>query len=250
MFETVTTTKSSRVASAAIAIAEIAVVFALTFVLVRVLQSLPEVQQLRTAWSQDVFGVVFRWLPLIAVATAAEALLRGRTPGAWGLSVAGGLQFHAQSAAWLFILGGAIPLVLTLASPPTADAAGLPSDTALIGPVLAQEIFLAGYVNTRLQETWPAHVPPFVIAALFAAAHLNHLGNGELGPIFVTAMALQGWLWSSARAAGVSLLSLAAAHACLLVAYEAPAIALGGIAVLLALMGRSFPAWWSAVTRP
>lgn len=195
------------------------------------------------------FGVVFRWLPLIAVATAAEALLRGRTPGAWGLSLAGRLSFHSQSAAWLFILGGTIPLVLTLVAPP-AHAEGFPSAAALIGPVLAQEVFLAGYANTRLQETWPAHVPPFIIAALFAAAHLNHLGNGDLGPLFVAAMALQGWLWSSARAAGVSLLSLAAAHALLLVACNAPAIALAGIALLLTVLGLSFPAWWSSVTRP
>jgi membrane protease YdiL (CAAX protease family) len=232
---------------------EIAVVFALAFALVRALQTVPEVQQLRTAWPQDVFAVVFRWIPLIAVATAAEAMLRGRTPGAWGFTVAGGLSFHAKSAAWLFVLGGTIPLVLTLMSPATADArtlTGLPLAASLLGPVLAQEIFVAGYVNTRLQETWPAHVAPFVIAALFAAAHLNHLGNGDFGPLFLAAMALQGWLWSSARAAGISLLSLAAAHACLLVAYNAPAIALGGIALLLALMGRGFPTWWSTVARP
>jgi membrane protease YdiL (CAAX protease family) len=251
--ETTNAKASSQAVRAATAVIEIAVVFALTFVLVRALQNLPEIQQLKAAWSEELFSVAFRWLPLIAVATAAEAVLRGRTPLAWGLTIAGGLPFQARSAAWLLVLGGTTPLAITLMAPPTAveqQLTELALATSLLGPVLAQEVFLAGYANTRLQETWPPYVPPLVIAALFGAAHLNHLGNGDFGPLFVAAMALQGWLWSSARAAGVSLWSLAAAHACLLIAYTAPAIALGAIAVLLLLIGRGFPAWWSAVAKP
>lgn len=253
MTETTNAQTSSQAVRAVTAVIEIAVVFALTLVVVRSLQNLPEIQQFKTVWPEGLFNVAFRWLPLIVVATMAEAVLRGRTPQAWGFTVAGGLPFHVRSAAWLFVLGGTIPLAFTLVSPPTAveqQLTGLPLAASLVGPVLAQEVFLSGYANTRLQETWPPHVPPFVIAALFAAAHVNHLGNGDFGPPFVAAMALQGWLWSSARAAGVSLWSLAAAHACLLLAYNAPAVALGGIALLLVLIGRGFPAWWSAVTRP
>lgn len=107
---------------------------------------------------------------------------------------------------------------------------------SIAGPILAQEFFLTGYVNTRLADGLPKFVPPFLIAAAFAAAHLNHLGSGPLGPAFVGAMALQGYLWSSARTAGVSLLSLALAHGVLLIAYEQPAIALAITAAVMLAM--------------
>jgi hypothetical protein len=88
-----------------------------------------------------------------------------------------------------------------------------------------------------------------LIAGAFAAAHLNHLGTGPLGPAFVGAMALQGYLWSSARAAGVSVLALAMAHGLLLIAYEQAAIALAFMVVaVIAMIGRLLR-WWRVVQR-
>ncbi len=251
MSEAAKTNQILQFASPIIAVVETVAVFAATLVLVRLLQRLPEVQAFRAAWPDDLFAVMFRWLPLLTIAAVVEASVRGRSPIAWGFSLNGGVAFHAQSALWLFVLGGTIPLALTLAAPPaTQQMSAAAMALSLAGPLLAQEVFLSGYVNTRLQETWPPAIVPFLIAALFAAAHLNHLSSGELGPLFVGAMALQGWLWSSARAAGVSLLALAAAHAGLLLAYHAPAASLALIALLAALFGRNFSTWWASVTRP
>ena len=235
------------------AIVEIVAVVALALVVIRVLQKAPPLESMRTLWSEEMRAVALRWLPLLGVATLAEAMVRCRSPLAWGFRGEGGLVFQTESAFWLFALGGIIPLALTLLSPPAGE--GLPwSDASrlalsLAGPILAQEFFLTGYVNTRLAETLPKFIPPFLIAAAFAAAHLNHLGSGPLGPAFVGAMALQGYLWSSARNAGVSLLSLAVAHGVLLLAYEQPAISLALVALAAVAMAARLPQWWRTVQR-
>jgi hypothetical protein len=236
-----------------LAIVEVVAVVALALVVIRLAQQTPALESVRTLWSEELRAVALRWLPLLGVAIVAEAMARGRSPLSWGVAGRGGLAFQAESAFWLFALGGIVPLALTLLAPPQSE--GLPwTDTArlaaaIAGPILAQEFFLTGYVNTRLSESLPKSIPPWLIAAAFAAAHWDHLGAGPLGPAFVGAMALQGYLWSSARTAGVSLLSLAVAHGVLLIAYEQPAIALAITAAVMLAMATRLPRWWQAVQR-
>jgi len=219
-----------------LAVIEIVAVFALTLLATRAASGLALLADLRTQWPEPVFDLAFRWLPLIALALGVDLALRRRGFFGWGL--AGPPAFDAIAAAQVLFLGGIAPLALTLLSPPEsgADSAlhGSPAGivAAFVIPLLGQEMFIAGYARTRLADHAPTWLAVLIVAGLFALAHLQHAATGALGIAFVASMAWQGALWALARRAGVSLLTLMAAHLALLAAYEAPMV---GAGVVLAL---------------
>lgn len=225
----------------AVAVLEIIAVFIVVIVASSRLQETAIVANF--ALPEPVGTLLFRFIPLVAVAMAIEFALRRRKPADWGLlAFRPSVEFVRSSAALLFP-GGSAPLLLSLSR---ASEPPLPSDLAsllavLLIPVLGQEVFVVGYGWRRLRDALPARGAAAVVAMLFLLAHANHASRGVLGWLFLAAIAWQGVVWCAARAAGRPLFPMMVAHVALLLCYQRPMLGLAvvGVAGVVGLAGRA-----------
>ncbi len=227
---------------AALAVVEVIAVFIGATLAVRGLKDVQAISELRHGLPDPVVDLAFRWAPLILVALIVDFALRRRGLGAWGLVKE--TPFDPLAAARLLVIGGAIPLVLTCFDSPATQSILIANagDFAAIAaafaiPLVGQELFVVGYARRRFVDHSPAWLVLVLVMGFFVLAHAEHAARGAPGVAFLAAMAWQGLWWALARRAGVSLLTLMAAHLALLLAYEQPlwgVAAVGALAVFTA----------------
>jgi membrane protease YdiL (CAAX protease family) len=234
-----------------LALVEPVLVFIAAALMSRVLLELPALAEARAVLSDEAAVLLFRWLPLVALALTIDLILRRRGLGAWGVFAPWRAPVASLSAlAALVTIAGVPALALTIAldeATPLAIAnseQALGTALALISPLIGQELFLVGYAHRRFSDALPRWPVAIAIALLFALAHAQHAAAGPLGWAFVGSMALQGLLWSFARSAGAPLPLLMLAHLLLLLGYFEPRAAIVVILVLALLTARGWPAWW------
>jgi hypothetical protein len=229
--------KSSKVA---FAIVEIIAVFGIAFAIARGVGTLPSVENALSPLGEATALLLLGWIPLVVIALLADRLLRRRGPTGWGFRlVDGSVRETFRIAIYLLVLGGFLPLLLI-----ALDGAGeqlrptlLDQSAAILGPILAQEVFLLGYAQGRLRDEMPGPVTIFPITIAFVLAHIAHLDGTESGVLFLLAMAWQGLVWTAARAALGSIIPQIIAHAALLLlfVYPLPAAIAVGVAGLIVM---------------
>jgi len=180
--------------------------------------------------------IVFQWIPLVVCAWLLDRWLRGRSPFSWGLKSSGSILENCQASARLLFLGGVLPMLVTWSS--VGDSGelfdGMTTGFALLAPLLGQEIYMAGFGQRRLSDSYQPLAVAGLIASLFVLAHAGHAADGAKGIVFLLLMGWQGLVWSAARSAKISLYPLLAAHFILLICYMYPGPGL--ITVVLAGM--------------
>jgi hypothetical protein len=224
----------------ALALIEIAIVSGLAIAVASGLRAIPSVTKALAPLGEATAALVVQWLPLVVIALLADWLFRRRGLDAWGLKlVDGSVRETVRISVYMLVLGGFVPLVLAVLAGDSEPlrATVLEQSSAVLGPVLAQELFLLGYAQRRLRDEMPGLLTVFPITAAFLLAHLANLEWGESGVLFLAAIAWQGLVWSSARAALDSIVPQIAAHAALLLLfiYPLPAAVAVGIAGLIVM---------------
>jgi hypothetical protein len=223
-----------------LAIVEIFAVFGLAYLSAQFLNSLPAVTNALAPYGNSTKALVIGWLPLVIYAFVAERLLRRRGLSAWGLKpVEGSWRETIRITVYLLVLGGFVPLVIAGVD---GEAEALRSTvtgqvSAVLGPVLAQEVFLLGYAQGRLRDEMPGLLTVFPISIAFLVAHLAHLDGSITGVLFFIAIAWQALVWACARAALDSVVPQIIAHAILLVLFLLPlpgavAVGIAGLIVM------------------
>jgi membrane protease YdiL (CAAX protease family) len=177
-----------------------------------------------------------RWALLATMAGVVDWAARRRGPIEWGVKTGdlSGGQVVATTLR-LLVIGGLVPLLLTLVRPPVGHgpAAGwLGLLGAVLIPLLAQEVFLVGYVQRRLLDVVRPATAVAAVSVLFMLAHAAHANEGAIGGAFVLAMGWQGACWAVARLAWSSLIPQMAAHAILLVLYARPSVGVVAVSAL------------------
>jgi hypothetical protein len=224
----------------ALAIVEIVAVFGLAVACASGLRAIPSVREALAPLGEATLIVVIYWLPLVLIALLTDWLLRRRGLTAWGFKlVDGSVRETARISVYLLVLGGFLPLLLTALAGDAEPLRSNPLDqsAAVLGPVLAQELFLLGYAQRRLRDEMPGLLTVFPVTIAFVLVHIARLDGDASGILFFAAMAWQGLVWASARAALDSIVPQIIAHAALLLLfiYPLPSAIAVGIAGLIVM---------------
>lgn len=185
------------------------------------------------------------FVPLVFIAFTADLVLRGRGPRSWGLRLPASPTATAKLALYLLALGGIIPLILSaLDTGDEAPSLSLSAHVvAVLGPLLALDLFVLGYVQRRLQDVLPSLSTILPMGAIFALADVTHLGGEASGVVFVTAAAWQGIVWAATRLAYGSIVPQMIAHVALVVLLAFPIPGAIGLAIVSFLVMTPVAHW-------
>lgn len=206
------------------ALSEILAVVALALAVYYVLGRDAAVQAALAAFDPGAPFLVGLLLPLVLIGFAADILLRWRGPRSWGLRLPASPAATGKLSLYLLAMGGIVPLILTaLESEGETPSLSLHGHVlSVLGPILALDLFVLGYVQRRLQDVIPSLSTILPLGAIFVLADITHLDGEASGVVFAAAAAWQGIVWAATRLAYGSIVPQLIAHAGLVVLLAFP----------------------------